>query len=78
MADDTDQIVVVSRHACELLGYQEPDQLQGRRLIAIIPARYHQAHLAGFTLHLTNGRSPLLGRTVVVPVSARRRHRNRR
>jgi PAS domain S-box-containing protein len=68
VADDTDQIVVVSRHACELLGYQEPDQLQGRRLTAIIPARYHQAHLAGFTLHLTNGRSPLLGRTVVVPV----------
>ena len=68
VADDTDQIVVVSQHACELLGYQEPDQLVGRRLISIIPVRYQQAHLAGFTLHLTNGRSPLLGRTVVVPV----------
>lgn len=67
-ADDTDRIVGVSRHACELLGYQEPGQLLGRRLVAIIPARFHQAHLAGFTLHLSNGRSPLLGRTVVVPV----------
>ena len=67
-ADDTDRIVAVSRHACELLGYQQPGQLVGRRLIAIIPARYHQAHLAGFTLHLSNGRSPLLGRAVVVPV----------
>ena len=67
-ADDTNRILAVSRYACELLGYQEPSELLGRRLVAIIPARYHQAHLAGFTLHLSNGRSPLLGRTVVVPV----------
>ena len=67
-ADDNDQIVFVSRHACEMLGYQEPGQLLGRRLVAIIPTRYHQAHLAGFTLHLCQGRSPLLGRTVLVPM----------
>ena len=30
-----------------------------QRLISIIPLRYHQAHIAGFTLHLVNGRSPL-------------------
>lgn len=70
-ADDTNQIVAVSRPACELLGYQDPDQLLGRRMIAIIPSRYHQAHLAGFTLHLINGRSPLLNRTVEVPVLRR-------
>jgi PAS domain S-box-containing protein len=58
----------VSRPACDLLGYPDPGQLLGRRLVAIIPARYHQAHLAGFTLHLVNGRSPLLGGTVSVPV----------
>lgn len=67
-ADDANRIVFVNQHACELLGYQEPGQLLGRRLVAIIPARYHQAHLAGFTLHLCNGRSPLLGRAVVMPV----------
>lgn len=67
-ADDTNRIVVVSPDACELLGYEDPGQLLGRRLVAIIPARYHQAHLAGFTLHLSNGRRPLLDRTVVVPV----------
>ncbi len=67
-ANDANRIVVVSRQACDLLGYLEPGQLLGRRLVAIIPARYHQAHLAGFTLHLSNGRSPLLGRTVVVPM----------
>jgi PAS domain S-box-containing protein len=58
----------VSRRACDLLGYSDPERLLGRRLVAIIPPRYHQAHLAGFTLHLLNGRSPLLGRTVNVPV----------
>ncbi len=67
-ADDANRIVVVSRRACDLLGYPDPGQLLGRRLVAIIPARYHQAHLAGFTLHLSNGRDPLLGRPVVVPV----------
>ena len=71
VADDTDRILAVSQAACELLRYHEPEQLLGRRLVAIIPARYHQAHLAGFTLHLSNGRSPLLGRTVVVPVRRR-------
>jgi PAS domain S-box-containing protein len=70
-ADDTDQIVAVSRRTCDLLGYEEPDQLIGRRLVAIIPRRYHQAHLAGFTLHLSNGRSPLLGRPVIVPAQRR-------
>jgi PAS domain S-box-containing protein len=70
-ADDTDQIVAISRPACALLGYQDPDRLLGRRLVAIIPPRYRQAHLAGFTLHLVNGRSPLLGRTVSVPVLRR-------
>ena len=67
-ADDANRMVVVSQHACELLGYREASQLLGRRLVAIIPARYHQAHLAGFTLHLSNGRRPLMGRTVVVPM----------
>ncbi len=37
----------------------------------IIPRRYRQAHLAGFTLHLATGRSPLLGQPVTVPVLRR-------
>lgn len=69
--DDTDQIVAVGQDVCDLLGYQEPNQLVGRRLVAIIPHRYHQAHLAGFTLHLSTGRSPLLDRPVIVPALRR-------
>ena len=70
-ADDTNGIIAVSAPALELLGYDDPGQLVGRRLVAIIPERFHQAHLAGFTLHLANGRSPLLDRPVTVPVLRR-------
>lgn len=70
-ADDTDRIIAVSRPCLELLGYDEQAQLVGKRLVAIIPERYRQAHLAGFTLHFLTGRSPLLGRPVVVPAQRR-------
>ncbi|MFC5728644.1 MULTISPECIES: ATP-binding protein [Nocardioides] len=66
-ADDRNRIVAASQVALEMLGYSRADQLVGRRILAIIPARYHQAHLAGFTLHLNVGRSPLLERSVTVP-----------
>jgi len=67
-ADDANRILAVSRSAVRLLGYDAPSDLVGRRLLSIIPARFHQAHVAGFTLHLANGRQPLLGNRVDVPV----------
>ncbi len=67
-ADDTNRIVAVSGSALDILRYADADELVGRRLVAIIPERFHQAHLAGFTLHLSTGRAPLLGRPVTVPV----------
>lgn len=67
-ADDTDQIVAVSPAALALLGYEHPHELVGSRLICIIPTRYHQAHIAGLTLHLASGRGPLLGNRVSVPM----------
>lgn len=70
-ADDRNRIVAVSRPALDLLGYDRPEKLVGHRILAIIPPRYHQAHLAGFTLHLHVGRSPLLDRTVTVPAVRR-------
>jgi PAS domain S-box-containing protein len=66
-ADEGDRIVAASASVAELLGYDGPDELVGRRLLAIIPDRYHQAHIAGFTLHQLVGRSPLLEREVDVP-----------
>ena len=70
-ADDTDLIVAVSADALHRLGYERADELLGQRLITIIPQRYRQAHLAGFTLHLLTGRGPLLTRDVDVPVLRR-------
>jgi anti-sigma regulatory factor (Ser/Thr protein kinase) len=68
-ADDTNLILAVSRSAAALLRYDAPADLVGQRLLSMIPARYHQAHIAGFTLHLVNGRSPLLGNRVTAPVA---------
>jgi PAS domain S-box-containing protein len=67
-ADDTNQIIAVSPSAVVALGFGDAAQLVGQRLISIIPGRFHQAHIAGFTLHLVNGRDPLLGNRVTVPV----------
>jgi PAS domain S-box-containing protein len=66
-AADTNRMVAVSPAAARLLGYASGAELVGRRLVDIIPTRFRQAHLAGFTLHLFAGRSPLLGHPVRVP-----------
>lgn len=66
VADDTNRILAASPAALELLGYAE-GALVGQRLIAIIPERFHQAHLAGFTMHLLSGRRALLDVPVRVP-----------
>jgi PAS domain S-box-containing protein len=66
-ADDSNRIIAVSEQALALLGYQSADQLLGHRLLALIPQRFHQAHLAGFSMYLTAGRRPLLDTEVTVP-----------
>ena len=70
-ADDTNRIIAVSAAGVALLGYDSAEELVGHRLVDIIPARYRQAHLAGFSLFLSNGRDPLLDRAVVVPALRR-------
>jgi PAS domain S-box-containing protein len=67
-ADAANRIVAVSGAALELLGYDDPGQLVGQRLVVLIPERYRQAHVAGFTMYLLTGRRPLLGTEVQVPV----------
>jgi PAS domain S-box-containing protein len=61
-------IVAVSPVALRLLGHREPADLVGRRILVVVPARYHQAHIAGTTLNATNGRDKLLGVPITVPV----------
>ena len=66
-ADESSRIVAVSPSAAELLGYDDPGELVGLRLLAMIPERYHQAHVSGFTLMQLTGRGPLLDNAVQVP-----------
>jgi PAS domain S-box-containing protein len=66
--DEASIIVAASQPALDVLGYRSADQLLGRRVIVVVPARYHQAHIAGTTLHATNGRDNLLGVPLEVPM----------
>lgn len=70
-ADQANRILAVSRVALEILGYDHPDQLVGRRIVSIVPERYRQAHIAGFTMFVLEGRQPLLGTPVTVPALRR-------
>lgn len=70
-ADDESRIIAVSEAALALLGYNDARDLVGTRLTSIIPTRFRQAHLAGFTMHLLSGRSLLIDRPIVVPALRR-------
>ncbi len=71
-ADHASRILAVSAPAAEILGYgDDPTGLVGRRIVTIVPERYRQAHVAGFTMYLLVGRKPLLDRRVRVPVLCR-------
>lgn len=65
--NDTGQIIAVSRRATGFLGHSS-EGLVGRRVLTVIPPRFRQAHVAGMTLHMINGRSPLLEQEVTVPM----------
>jgi len=66
-ADQGSTILAVSTPAAALLGYDDPGDLVGARLVTIIPERYRQAHLAGLTMYLLVGRRPLLDRVSRLP-----------
>ncbi len=68
VTDERSVIVAVTPRAVEFLGYAREDELLGRRVLAVVPTRFHQAHIAGTTLHVTNGRSALLDQWITVPV----------
>ncbi len=65
--DDTNRILAVSPAAAALLRWDASD-LVGRRVIDLIPASLHEAHLAGFTRHQTTGESHVLGLPLELPV----------
>ena len=69
-ADASNRIVAVSEAAKRLLGWED-GALEGRRLVTIIPERLRDRHVAGFTRHLLEGSSSLIGQTVTVPALRR-------
>lgn len=70
-ADQENRILAVSRSAAALLGYDDPAELVGQRIVTIVPQRLRQAHIAGYTLFVLVGRQPLLNRHVTVPALRR-------
>ena len=65
--DDANRVVAISRPLSELLGWSAAD-LVGRRVVAIIPPRFREAHVAGFTRHLSTGDARALGVELELPV----------
>ncbi len=68
-ADDSNRIVAVSRPLADLLGWPV-DRLVGRRVVTIVPPVFREAHVAGFSRHLSTGETRLLGVPLELPVLA--------
>jgi PAS domain S-box-containing protein len=63
VGDDTNRILALSPSAAALLGWTS-DELVGQRLMAIIPPRLREAHVAGFTRQLVTGRRHVLDQAI--------------
>lgn len=66
-ADDGNRILAVSRSLAELLGW-DPAELVGRRIVALVPARLREQHVAAFTQHVVTGQGHVLGEELALPV----------
>ena len=66
-ADDANRIVAISAPLAAALGW-DPDDLVGRRVVSVIPPALREAHVAGFSRHLTTGEAHVLGVPLNLPV----------
>jgi PAS domain S-box-containing protein len=66
-ADDSNRILAVSPRLAAVTGWQ-PEDLVGRRIVALVPPSLREAHVAGFTRHLTTGQAHLIGVDLVLPL----------
>jgi PAS domain S-box-containing protein len=69
-ADDANRIVAVSRPLADLLGWH-PDELVGRRVVTLVPPALREAHVAGFSRHVSTGEAHVIGRPMQLPVLRR-------
>lgn len=66
-ADDNNRLIAVSLPMAEVIGWNVGD-LVGRRVVTLVPHRFREAHVAGFTRHLTTGEAHALGVELDLPV----------
>ena len=69
-ADEANRIIAVSRPLAAALGWEVQD-LVGRRVVTLIPGHLREAHVAGFSRHITTGRSTILGHSLQLPALRR-------
>jgi PAS domain S-box-containing protein len=65
-ADRSNRIIAASRAAAELVGWSA-SELEGHRLVSLIPPRHRDAHVAGFARYLLDGTSSYFGRWLELP-----------
>ena len=66
-ADEANRILAVSAPLAQALGWRV-DDLVGRRIVALVPPRFREAHVAGFSRHLSTGDTRVLGVEIDLPV----------
>ncbi|MCA1711831.1 MAG: ATP-binding protein [Actinobacteria bacterium] len=66
-ADDANRIIGISSGLAARLGWA-PEELVGRRIVAIVPARFREAHVSGFSRHLSTGIAHAIGVPLDLPV----------
>jgi PAS domain S-box-containing protein len=66
-ADDANRIIAISDSLARNLGWDR-DDIVGRRVVALIPPALREAHVAGFSRHLTTGQASVLGVDLELPV----------
>ena len=66
-ADDANRIIAISASLARTVGWAR-EELIGRRVVALIPPSLREAHVAGFSRHLTTGQANVLGVDLVLPV----------
>jgi PAS domain S-box-containing protein len=65
--DDANRIVAINQRLLQVLGWNEAD-LVGQRVVAIVPPRFREAHVAGFSRHLSTGAARALDVPLRLPV----------
>lgn len=66
-ADDANRIIAISPSLARTVGWA-PEEIVGRRVVALIPPELREAHVAGFSRHLSTGQAHVLGVDLELPV----------